>query len=73
MARPRRDSDDDILIATESGYVEVDGQSCIVSKGVTRARRGSAIVALTPGWWKRIDVHYDVERATAAPGEKRGE
>ena len=73
MGRPRKNLDDDILVATESGWVTVGGNAEPIRRGVTRARRGSAIVKASPDMWKPIDVHYDVEQATAAPGEKRGE
>lgn len=73
MGRPRRNPDMDILIAVESGIAHVGGEECVVRRGITRARRGHPLVAATPNWWKPIDVHYDVEQATAAPGEKRGE
>lgn len=72
MARPRKNPDYEILIANESGVVQVDGEECVVVRGVTRAERGAAIVKLTPDWWKPIEAHYRVEQATAAPGEQRG-
>lgn len=75
MGRPRRNPDRELLIAVESGYVEVDGEGCYVSAGVTRAERGAKIVQLTPGWWKPLEAHFRaarVEQATAAPGELRG-
>ena len=74
MARPRKNPDYEILIAIESGVTEVDGEQCVVVKGVTRAERGADIVKLTPNWWKPLKAHYlsRVEQATAAPGELRG-
>lgn len=73
MARPRRNPDDDIMIAVDSGVVVHDGREQIVTKGVTRARRGHQIVRANPSLWRPIDVHFDIEQATAAPGELRGE
>lgn len=73
MGRPRKNPDEDILVATESGWITVNGQSEPVRRNVTRARRGSAIVKASPDMWRPIDVQYEVEQATAAPGERRGE
>ena len=53
--------------------IQIDGEECVVVKGVTRAERGAEIVKLTPGWWESLRAHYRVEQATAAPGELRGE
>jgi hypothetical protein len=71
LARPRNEHQ--ILIAKQSGVIQIDGEECFVVKGVTRAERGAEIVRLTPGWWEPIKAHYRVEQATAAPGELRGE
>lgn len=71
MARPRTNPDYEILIASESGVIQVDGEECVVVKGVTRAERGAEIVKLTPGWWQPLKAHYRVEQTTAAPGELR--
>jgi hypothetical protein len=73
MAQARKNRDDDIMIAVDSGVIVVDGRECQINRGHTRARRGHEIVKAAPNLWKQIDVHYEVEQATAAPGEKRGE
>ena len=71
MGRPRKNLDQ-ILVAKESGVVVLDGQEVVVHKNITRARAGHAIVKAAPDLWEPIKVHYDVEQATAAPGERRG-
>lgn len=73
MAGRRRNPDDDIMIAVDSGVIVIDGREQQVFKGVTRARRSHEIVKAMPDLWKKIDVHFDVEQMTAGPGELRGE
>lgn len=72
MARAKRNQDDDVMVAVQSGVVTFEGQEVLLVGGQTRARRGHEIVRQWPGYWKPIDVHYEVEQMTAAPGEKRG-
>jgi hypothetical protein len=73
MPGRRRNPDDDVMVAVDSGIVVVDGREEFVRRGITRARRSHPIVKAAPSLWKPIDVHYDVEQMTAAPGERRGE
>lgn len=65
---------DTIYIAKESGSAEVDGQAYVFIKGVTRVRGGHPLLKGHEELFEPVDmtVHYDVEQATAAPGEKRG-
>lgn len=72
MARPRTKRDDDVLIAIATGWVTLEGQEILIRDGITRAHAGSAVAKAYPGYFKPIDVHFAVEQATAAPGEKRG-
>lgn len=62
---------DGIYIATRSFKTYVDGKRTMVRKGVTRVREGHELLRENPERFKPIDVHYDVEQATAAPAEKR--
>jgi hypothetical protein len=62
----------DILVATESFVAMVDGVMCTVHKGSTRVRAGHPLVKGHEMWFKVLDVQYDTEQATAAPGEVRG-
>ena len=68
-ASPRK-----IFVANESGSTEIDGQVYIFHKGITRVREGHELIKAYPGFFDEIDlrVDYDVEQATAGPGEKRG-
>lgn len=61
----------DVYVCKESGAFEWNGDMIVVNKGVTRIRAGHPILAAHPELFEEITVHYDVERATAAPGEKR--
>ena len=71
MPRTRQTRPDDVLIAIETGVVNLEGQEILIRRGITRAHAGSAIAKAYPGFFKPIDVHFSVEQATAAPGEKR--
>ena len=66
-------SDGDIYIANQSFAADLDGSPIVVRKGETRVREGHALLKQFPEYFERADskVHFDVERATAAPGEKR--
>jgi hypothetical protein len=72
---PPRSRDQDIYVATESGSCEVAGENHVFVKGITRVRAGHPLLKAVPDYFKPIEleVHYDVEQATAAPGERRGQ
>ena len=72
MGRPRKNLDRDVMVAIDDGVVVLNGHEEIVHKGISRAHRGAEIVRLYPTLWKPIDVHFEVEQMTAAPGELRG-
>lgn len=60
-----------VLVATESFVTEFEGASHAFYAGVTRVREGHPILQNIRHLFKQIDVHYEVEAATAAPGETR--
>lgn len=62
----------DIYVATETFATELDNQPIIVQKDITRVRAGHPLLKGRENLFKLITVHYEVEQATAAPGEKRG-
>jgi len=62
----------EILIATQTFSTTIDGEEFTVHAGRTRVRAGHPLIAANPGYFRAIDAHYDIEQATAAPGEKRG-
>jgi hypothetical protein len=74
MGRPRKHPNpDDIFVAKDSGFLTLkDGEVIGFKRGVTRFSGSHAAVKEAPHLFERIDVHYGVEKATAAPGEKRG-
>lgn len=59
-----------IYVASESFVV--DGYPPIV-KGQTRVRAGHPLLAGRQMFFTPLEVHYEFETATAAPGEKRAE
>jgi hypothetical protein len=65
----------EIYVAIESGVAEIKGQVYPFTKGVTRVRKGHPLLKDHGVFFQPVeeDVHYEVEQATAAPGEKRGE
>lgn len=65
----------DIYVATETFATEINGTPQVIHEGVTRVREGHDLLKRFPDWFAPADtgVDFDVEQATAAPGEKRGE
>lgn len=68
-------SDETIYIANETFATEVAGIPYMIRKGIDRVRGAHPLYKQTPQYWDPVEdkVTYDVERATAAPGEKRGD
>ena len=64
---------DEILVAKESFASEVDGELYTVNAGVTRVHGDHPLAKANPDFFEPVDqsVSYDVEQATASPGEKR--
>lgn len=63
----------EMYVAKESFFVMLDGRRTIVSKDRDLVRAGHKLLSLYPDKFKPAPVRFDVEQATAAPGEKRGE
>lgn len=61
----------DIYVATRSAVIHTKDGRVQVRKGVTRVRAGHPLLEGREDMFKPIDVHFDVEQATAAPGETR--
>ncbi len=61
-------------VARETFACEIDGEQIIVQAGETRVREGHKMLEVYRGMFEPTDqgVHFDVEQATAAPGELRG-
>lgn len=66
MARDRN-----ILVANTNAAIVHDGQSVMLHRGRTHVRAGHPILAGREHMFEQLHVDYDVEQATAAPGEKR--
>jgi hypothetical protein len=64
-------AESDIFVARESFTCEVDGQDEHITRGITRVRAGHPILKGREDLFEPLKVQYDIERATAAPGEKR--
>lgn len=70
MPRPKKH---DLYVVKESFHAQVAGEPLFVIKG-ERVRAGHDLLRLYPDYFEPADTHvqYDVEQATAAPGELRG-
>jgi len=62
----------DVYVAKESFTTNLDGQEVVISKGVTRVRAGHPLMKGREALFELLEVQYDVEQATSAPGEQRG-
>ena len=62
----------EIYVATSSGVVRIDGRLTSYYGGTTRVRAGHPLLKAAPGKFKPLELDYEVEKATKAPGEKRG-
>jgi len=60
----------DILVAKES----FSWENIVFAKGQTRVRADHPAAKANPQYFERVDLSltYEVEQATARPGEKRG-
>lgn len=60
-----------IFVPVETFTANVDGVNVTFRQNETRVREGHEILARFAHLFRPIDAHYEVEQATAAPGEKR--
>lgn len=63
----------EMYVARETFFALIDGQRVMVKKGRDLVRAGHVLLEKYPDKFKPAPVRFDVEQATAAPGEKRGE
>lgn len=71
----RRQTGGRVFVARETfSWTDADGVPLIAHAGQTRVREGHPLLAGREHLFDPVEgqVHYDVEQATAAPGEKRG-
>jgi hypothetical protein len=69
-------ANDGIMIATETFAAQVGDEPFMVHKGQTRVRADHQLVKNNPDYFEPVADAVtigDVEQATAAPGEKRGQ
>lgn len=69
----KANSDGKLYVANESFWYDEDGVEKLAREGKTRVREGHALLERFPHLFDELDAHHEVEAATAAPGEKRGE
>lgn len=62
----------DIFVAKESFATDYEGSPIIVKAGQTRVRKGHPLLKKHSQFFEPLEIHYDVEQATAKPGESRG-
>jgi hypothetical protein len=63
----------DLFVAKDGFHCEIDGERLFIPKG-ERVRSGHELIRRYRDYFKPADagIRYDVEQATAAPGERRG-
>lgn len=63
-----------VYVARESFFCDVGGEPTPVHAGRTRVREGHELLRRYPHAFEPADtgLAFEVEQATAAPGEKRG-
>lgn len=62
----------DLFVAKEAFTTTLDGVEVTVKQGVTRVRAGHPLLKGREMYFEPLTVHYDIEDATARPGEARG-
>lgn len=60
-----------IYVAATSFQCDVDGKRYTFHKDITLIRKGHPALKGHEHYFKPVRVHYDVEQATANPGERR--
>ncbi len=70
---PRTRAKSHIFIAKQTFWCTLDGEATLIRKD-ERVRDGHPLLRMHPENFEQVDttVKYDVEQATAAPGEVRG-
>lgn len=61
----------EMLVAKESFVVRYEGSDHPIVGGVTHVRAGHPILRGVEHLFEPVKAHYEVEQATAAPGEAR--
>ena len=68
-------ADSTVYVAKSTFACDLDGVPVIVHRGVTRVRGGHPLHDRYSDSFEPVDsgLQYDIEKATAVPGEKRGD
>lgn len=68
-------ADDRVFVANETYATDIEGKPYMIRKGIDRVMGGHPLVKQNPEYWDPAGdrLTYEVERATAEPGEKRGQ
>ena len=66
-----RTTEPELYVARSSGVIKVKGETITYLAGRTRVRAGHPLLKARPDAFVPLEANYDVEQATAAPGEKR--
>ena len=72
MTRTAETERGEILVAVESAVFQFEGADVVITRDVTRVRAGHPILRGREHLFRPLDAHYEIEQATAAPGEVRG-
>jgi hypothetical protein len=67
-----KEKEPEIYVARSTGVVRVDGKLTNYYGGTTRVRAGHPLLKAAPNAFVPMKLDYDIEQATKAPGEKRG-
>ena len=62
----------EIYVARSTGVIRIKGESFTYIAGRTRVRAGHPLLKALPDKFQPLSLDYDLEQATAAPGERRG-
>lgn len=63
----------ELYVARETFTAVIEGRQEMVRKGRDLVRAGHPLLKQYPTMFKPARVRFDVEQATASPGEKRGD
>jgi hypothetical protein len=72
MPRTKAPAEPTVYVAISSGVVKIDGTLYRYSQGQTRVRAGHPLLKARPDKFAPLKLDYEIEQATAAPGERRG-
>lgn len=62
-----------IFVPVEDFTTEIDGQPVVFKRNQTRVREGHPALHGRQHLFQEMKVDYEIEQATAAPGERRGD